>query len=463
MPHLADADWLDDWSHSTSVSPPSSFKGTERSYYDFGGVSARWSSRNNYYPTSFQTPRLKSGCGGIDVMLGGMSFGDADQLVEKLEEILSNSPTVFLDLAVNVLCEECANSMKWIEDKLNALNNIQLDSCKASKALVASVLQNTTDNRSQELNAPISDFMLSSGMSDAYTEIQKDWTSSSTGKPDSSTIEEAVRTCPNEIKQILAATSGSTPTTLLENVANENGYSSEWIAAIRGVMGDVLIWGSEGMYESWIMPPCKENKDIFTSGDITAFYVQDSLGSCSQATSAQKNLYQWVQNMLINIATKMQSKQSLLSDEASFSYNYMTGQHRQLLALGLMNDPANRGASASAILAPLIVKSLTVRMVGDMVSLTHEMLNQVKDVVAKKGKPTNSDPAKCQTSLFSDTLADMEIYEKTIGEFYAVVKSKENDELAKVLAQAQLADTFHGQEMELRAKVMKVFVNNPGK
>src|SRR3546814_5952804 len=39
------------------------------------------------YLTSVTLPKVRAGCGGIDMFLGGMSFLDPDYLVQKLESI----------------------------------------------------------------------------------------------------------------------------------------------------------------------------------------------------------------------------------------------------------------------------------------------------------------------------------------------------------------------------------------
>ena len=340
LPSYVYAGWLDDWQTATVVTPPSTFKGSERSYHDFGSYSTRWRS-NSLSPISIQPARLKAGCGGIDVMLGGMTFGNADQLVKKLQQVLQNSPTVALDLAINVLCEQCANSMKWIEDKINALNSIQLDSCKASKALVytaASALD--PDNERQELQSPMADYMQSSGLSTAYDEVTKKWASTG-GQVPSTQVADAVSECPYVLRSLFATPEGQPMSTLFDNITSQMSLNPAYAQAIRGIIGDVGIANSQGMYVSWIIEPCQENKDIMHSGNMTEMWIADSYGVCSKSTDAQADMEAWVNRLLTQIANKMINKADFDDEERSFAYNYMNGLHRQILRFGLISNQGN--------------------------------------------------------------------------------------------------------------------------
>ena len=83
-----------------------------------------------------EVPRIKSGCGGIDVFMGGFSFMNTDYLVNKLQAILAGAPAVAFDLALKTLCEQCSNTIKNFEALADKLNSMQFDECAASKELV---------------------------------------------------------------------------------------------------------------------------------------------------------------------------------------------------------------------------------------------------------------------------------------------------------------------------------------
>ena len=134
----AQAGWVDDWLQQQAGSTPNYFSGQQRGYYSGGSFSGRWPSTAEY-PVTVEVPRIKSGCGGIDVFMGGFSFMNTDYLVNKLQAILTGAPAVAFDLALKTLCEQCSNTIKNFEALADNLNSMQLDECAASKELVGIV------------------------------------------------------------------------------------------------------------------------------------------------------------------------------------------------------------------------------------------------------------------------------------------------------------------------------------
>ena len=137
---VAFANFADDWaSNMTTNSTSASFyQGSQRGYFTGGSFSARWKQSNDNLVT-ISKPRIKSGCGGIDAFLGGFSFLDTDYLVNKLQRILSAAPAAAFDIALKTLAPQVSATIKELEAIVDKLNNLQLDDCKAAKALVATV------------------------------------------------------------------------------------------------------------------------------------------------------------------------------------------------------------------------------------------------------------------------------------------------------------------------------------
>ncbi len=73
LPVTAPAAWVDDWLQQKTTTSPDYFAGQQRGYYSGGSFSARWPHKKDY-PVTVEMPRVKSGCGGIDVFMGGFSF-----------------------------------------------------------------------------------------------------------------------------------------------------------------------------------------------------------------------------------------------------------------------------------------------------------------------------------------------------------------------------------------------------
>lgn len=131
----ASAEWVDDWLTQRTTTSPNYFSGQQRGYYSGGSFSARWPNSVDY-PITVEMPRIKSGCGGIDVFMGGFSFMNTDYLVDKLQGILSGTASVAFDLGLKTLCEQCSNTIKNFEALSDKLNSMQIDECAAAKELV---------------------------------------------------------------------------------------------------------------------------------------------------------------------------------------------------------------------------------------------------------------------------------------------------------------------------------------
>ena len=96
------AGWVDDWLQQKTETSPGYFEGQKRGYFTGGSFSARWQQSNDYLFTAMP-PKIKAGCGGIDVFLGGFSYLNFEYLVTKLQRIMQAAPAAAFDIALNVL------------------------------------------------------------------------------------------------------------------------------------------------------------------------------------------------------------------------------------------------------------------------------------------------------------------------------------------------------------------------
>jgi hypothetical protein len=146
--------WMDDWFDQSTTMNPSSYKGQQRNYATAGGVSARWKGTSDY-PISISGPRLNSsGCGGIDLFMGSMSFVDPEYLVDKLQNIASGAAVIALQVGLKTLNEPLATAIENTEHMLDSLNQLQFDDCSTSKTLVtasAESLYGRTDGAKETL------------------------------------------------------------------------------------------------------------------------------------------------------------------------------------------------------------------------------------------------------------------------------------------------------------------------
>jgi len=199
------------------------------------------------------------GCGGIDVLNGGLGFINFDLLVKKLQGILQASPMVAFDLALNVLCEPCAKSIKSIDGIVNALNGLQIDDCQASRALVAYAMEQALPGEEpakKELGNIVQDFMASSGIQKLGYEVSKSIKVDNDKIPAQAAAgtggnHDIIAGCPAELKDIFG-----NPGSFLQNIRTKiKGVSDEQLNLIRGVVGNIEI--KPDLVSTAYISPCR--------------------------------------------------------------------------------------------------------------------------------------------------------------------------------------------------------------
>lgn len=405
----AEAGFADDWLANSTTSSPSYFEGQKRGYLSAGGFNARWKTSSDYL-VSVTPPRIKAGCGGIDAFWGGVSFLNPDYLVQKLEQIVQNAPAVALDLALNVMCEPCKNAMETMENATNKLNQLQLDDCKASKAIVATTAQALGSDK-EELNTIVTDFEVSTGVKDFYTSSQKGFkTNGGTPNPDS--VKGAVADCSAEIKSIFvtpAETNGKS--SILSNIAARLSMPSSYAQLLAGMVGDIGIdFDSTSGFTTHDIPFCEENRKLNVDGLLSDKpYLRDfndPNGQCSQATDVNANVKLYVDTKLASISSKMQSMTALTSDEENF-LNYSSGVGYEALKVGVETDTVD---AVQDVIANITAKDITRHMLNDLYTKGEAMLNKAAEIAKKNEDSTSGVPQKCQLKLFQgafDKVKDM--------------------------------------------------------
>ncbi len=393
----AEAGFADDWLENSTTSSPSYFEGQKRGYLSAGGFSARWKTSNDYL-LSVTPPRIRAGCGGIDAFWGGMSFLDPDYLVDKLERIVENAPAVALDLAFNVLCEPCSNAMKWMEDKANMLNQLQLDDCKAPKAIVAKSMQSFGADKG-ELNDIIADFEVSSNLKKFYKKSQDDAGGSVSG----SSASGAVADCDTEIRAIFvtrAETNGKS--SILTNIADRLGMPSSYAQLLAGMVGDVGIDKQAATgFMTYDIPFCEQNRTLNVEGLLSDKpYLRDfndPSGQCIQATDANGNIMQYVNDKLTSIMSKMEARAALTPQEEAF-LNYSSGMAYSSLKLAVESKTVD---VVRDTIGRIVAKDITRHMLNDLYSKGEAMLAKAMEVAKKKEDTTTDKPYRCQLALFN--------------------------------------------------------------
>jgi conjugative transfer pilus assembly protein TraH len=403
------AGWVDDWLTQNTSNPPDYFTGQKRGYYSGGGFSARWPN-NATYPITIEPPRIKSGCGGIDIFLGGFSFLNFEYLVQKLQRILMSGGAVAFDLALKTLCEPCATSIKSFEAIADKLNSLQLDECAAAKDIKA-VLQSSDgqgfasmDTIERRLGNAIKENKLSQGLADLYQTITEEDRANRNlaQKPD---VLRAVSGCNAEIKEIFLSNLADSGGSLLDNLGvGKLALSADYVGLIRGLVGDIRIEGPDNAFKVTFVSPCPQNNpdDVkaFIEGNVMA---KDEAGACAQIADANADLVRYVQTRMNSVAGKIKTKAALDATDTAFIRN-------SPLSLGLVLKTAvgtEQEAATIATLSDLTAKAYVLQMLVDLYNRATLVMEKAKELLSKRSSAASGqDSENCKAAIFADNLDD---------------------------------------------------------
>ena len=127
---------------SSNVTSPHAYLGQEAGYYTGGSVFARNQVRDVQIAT-VDLPSYRAGCGGIDLFMGGFSFINDDQFIAMMKNILNNAKGYAFNLALESATPEIANTMKYIHDVSNKINQTNINSCESAASLVGGMWPKT--------------------------------------------------------------------------------------------------------------------------------------------------------------------------------------------------------------------------------------------------------------------------------------------------------------------------------
>jgi len=421
------ADWVDDWINQSVVTGPDNFETQKRNYATFGNMSARWSTQADPLVT-ISKPRFKAGCGGIDAYLGGFSFMEYDYLVQKLQRIMGPAAAAFaFDIALNTLCEPCANAIKAFEAIVDRLNQLQIDDCKAAKVVAATILDGVTNNEkiSSERTQAWTDFAQSSGAEDLWQSM-KDYAGDKTPEDAKDaggggiTSDNLIAQCPALMKQAFF-TDGS----LLKNLSDLRGYPNAYVDLMRGLIGDVAITNK---VNHKYVPPCVNNNTIADvaskvyTGEIESM---DAAGTCAPLSSMgitvdlqhYDNYQDWVISTLTSITTKMMTGAAFTPEELSMLQNTpenaYTALKGYLLNMGQDADPGQ----AALQFERLVGKHYIYSMFSDYHKYLNDILNYARYISSQQmGSSTGSDQKSCQLTFISSTMESLKDMKNKTGE-----------------------------------------------
>lgn len=425
------AGWVDDWIQQKTETSPGYFEGQKRGYMTSGSFSARWYNSNDYLFTA-EPPRVKAGCGGIDVFLGGFSFLNFDYLVQKLQRILQSAPAAAFDLALNVLCEPCSKTIKSLEAISDSLNSIQLDDCKASKVLVAKAFDALGADNSRVKAEAESCFLLGRGIEDLREQIKKIWETND--NQFTRNTDEQTAGCPAELNIVF-----NTPnTTVLQAIGRYRGYPDDYIDLARGFIGDVLIVATTDANGSRQnkpipIPPCPENKpdsiENFFTGN--AYMRPANGGACSRITDINANLVEWASDQLLGIEGKIRNSQSLSNDEEVFINNIPLPVFSALK----MAVSSYQSGAVIGMLSSVSARAYAFGMVSDLYNMATQSIHLANALIAKKGQKAT---VTCQVELIEPVVAEVK---KMLSHIHGLMSNIYSD-YARVAVEASAINTL---------------------
>lgn len=432
-------DWIDNFISQQSSTAPGSYTGQKRGYITGGSFSARI-PRNSDYLVSAQMPRIKAGCGGIDIMGGGLSFLNEEYLVQTFENVVSAAPAIAFDIAIKAISAQMSDSMKSLFATISKLNSLQLDSCQASKALVATIANPLLgENMPKEYANSAAEFMADSGVGQLWDSAKSiaaaAWNKISGNE---SQIASSTDSDVAKMKSVLAGATSGCPAALknylgggsiLGAIASAKGFDSDMTDLMRGFIGDVYVHNTGMNYTVIPIPPCEQNTDFNAFYDGTAQKRPGTVNgtapqACEPMTGSKKNLRGYAATMLTSIANKMKNKGQIVdgSDEDTFLKMGGLGSLKFLRGAVTFGAEAQWINEAADVTAKGIAYSALTNLLYEMKNAYYTYLHVVKTQSSAKA---GSEAHTCDIKLFEPQMNamaqifnDARQFEKNVGSSY---------------------------------------------
>ena len=398
-------DWTDEWFNATSSSGPSSYNGQQRGYLTGGQFSGRFRLTNESV-FSVTPPRVSAGCGGIDLFAGGLSFLDADYLVEKFENILQAAPALAFSMALKAHCETCEDVMSKLEATSSFLNSLQVNDCRMANQVARLVTGDNPDFYSNVLEEATGSRSLNDAIEKNYHGAQQAIRDNNNRPP--MDLHDEVASCPAAVKQIFA--NGS----VIENAARRVGMA-RMAPIVRAYVGDVFIsWPNTANSPTIRGIDRCPTIDRFSSYDFLTGNVQGrpaNGSACSSATTV--SVIDVVRQRMRSIGGKVTAKNALVTQEIDF-INQSAQPVWEIIRGGVV-----RGSLEQAIGAyeyP-IASSLAFRIFDDLLTNVDFLINKALTDATTPGVDTSvagSDP--CNLAIFEPARAKLEVLRKDLAE-----------------------------------------------
>ncbi len=385
--------WAESWFDNVTYSSPGSFEDQTRGYLTAGGMSGRVDVHNDYL-LSLSLPKVKAGCGGIDMFLGGMSFLDPEYLVQKLESILQAAPAVAFQYLLETLDEKMGNIISKMEAATNFLNSIQVNDCRMANRLVQ--IAKGDDNVSGIIEEMTGYKSVKEGFAKSYQNSREKIQSN--GNNPTEDLKDALANCPAEVTDIFRTGS------LLQHAAARVG-AGDWAGVMRARVGDVYMrWDATDKVPLFsAIPVCPkqdvESADELMSGRVwsRALNVPPTGVDCTRDATARGALV-LVRERMQSIATKIRARAQLSADERQFVANTRTLPVYRMLEWGV-----RQGVVDSVIddTGELVALTLAYQMLNDLNRTIDYAVSNAERGTDAAGAATATSANVCQTRILT--------------------------------------------------------------
>lgn len=305
--------WVDEWFDNATLTTGGvgMINGSSRNYYSAGYGSVRWQTGVDY-PISVGLPSVRFGCGGVDIFLGSMDLMNFDYLVSRLKNMMYSAGAFAFQYALSRLNPKANQILQSLDATANFLNSLQLDECRAGKAVAMKLMAPFSPEAAKDLGTQKAGIAQALGIEGSWEEVRKSWEKALPGGATSSPIStqdlnRMITGCPTELNNIIAAHY------FLQYLSNKGLIVSNFLPLVRGLVGDIEVDPNSG--EFFRIEPCKQKSwDIVTA--VSNGTAQKCTGisslkcTCADFTEG-KNLKTKVHSYLTRYLTRLSSKGKL--------------------------------------------------------------------------------------------------------------------------------------------------------
>jgi conjugative transfer pilus assembly protein TraH len=385
--------WAESWFDNVTYTSPGSFEDQTRGYVTAGGMSGRVDVHDDYL-MSLTLPKVKAGCGGIDMFLGGMSFLDPEYLVEKLETILQAAPAVAFQYLLETLDEKMGNIISKMEAATNYLNSIQVNDCRLANRMVQ--IAKGDDNMSGILEEMTGYKSIREGYANSWQQ-SREKIQANKGNP-TEDLKDALENCPAEVTEIFRTGS------LLAHAAARVG-ASDWAGVMRARVGDVYMrWDANDKAPIFsAIPACPhqdtESADDFLTGRVPtrALNIPPTASDCS-VNGAGRGALVLAREKMESVAAKIRTRSALTSEEKQFVANVRTLPVYRLLEWGVRQGLTD---SVIADTDELVALTLAYQMLNDLTRSIDFALQNAERGVTTAGAADAENTNVCQTRILT--------------------------------------------------------------